>query len=168
VNWDIVSAIGELAGAVAVVLSLVYLGRQVSLSNRLAQAEAWRTPISDLNSLNASFAGYPDFLDALPRLIGGAEPKDLGAREVQVVDIYLISVCNICEQLFREVRDGVLDEGALAEFTGFGVFAFPFVRARWPSLGPRLGRPFAQYVEAKYGLSGPSSMKDEGPRPAAS
>ena len=39
-NWDMVGAIGEIVGALAVVVSLVYLAGQVSMSNRLAQSEA--------------------------------------------------------------------------------------------------------------------------------
>ena len=39
-NWEIVSATGEWAGAIAVVASLLYLARQISLSNRQAQASA--------------------------------------------------------------------------------------------------------------------------------
>jgi len=163
-----VAAVAEIAGAVAVVLSLVYLGRQVSLSNRLAQTEAWRTPISDLNSLNASFAANPTFLDALYRVIDGAEPKDLNANEAKLVDLYLVSVCNIAEQLFREVRDGVLDERALSEFTGMKVFELPFVRASWPAIGRRLGDPFAEYVGATYGLSDVPLKDERGSQPAAS
>jgi hypothetical protein len=32
-------------GVVAVVLALIYLSRQIAMSNRLAQAEAWRSSI---------------------------------------------------------------------------------------------------------------------------
>ena len=39
-NWEIVSATGEWAGAIAVVASLLYLARQISLSNRQSQASA--------------------------------------------------------------------------------------------------------------------------------
>jgi len=42
VNWEMLGALGEIAGAVAVVISLVYLARQIGVSNRLARAEAWR------------------------------------------------------------------------------------------------------------------------------
>ena len=39
-NWEIVSATGEWAGAVAVVASLIYLALQIRLSNQQSQASA--------------------------------------------------------------------------------------------------------------------------------
>ena len=55
-NWEAIAAIGEVVGATAVVVSLVYLATQVLVSNRLARAEAWRVPNSDLNAINATFS----------------------------------------------------------------------------------------------------------------
>jgi len=54
-NWEMLGAVADTAGAIAVVVSLVYLSRQVADTNRLARAEASRAPNSDLNMLNASF-----------------------------------------------------------------------------------------------------------------
>ena len=71
-NWELASAVADLAGAAAVVMSLVYLARQVRMSNRLARAEAYRSPNSDLNSLNATFSTDPIFRAAFRRAIEGA------------------------------------------------------------------------------------------------
>ena len=157
-NWDAIGAIGEIVGAAAVVVSLIYLARQVALSNRLAQAEAWRTPISDLNSLNASFGMDPQFREAIYRVMDGAEPQDLSPEEARIIDLYLISGCNIYEQLFREVSDGVLDERALSEFAGGRMFQSPFVRANWGSMRTRLGPSFVAYVEERFDM--PTSETD--------
>ena len=160
-NWEMIGAIGEIVGAAAVVASLVYLARQVALSNRLAQAEAWRTPISDLNSLNASFGMDPQFREAFYAVLEGAEPRDLSADGAQLMDVYLISVCNMYEQLFREVSDGVLDTRFLSEFVGGSMFQFPFTRATWYSMRQRLGPSFVEYVEKKHDLSAsPDALSD--------
>jgi hypothetical protein len=42
VDWEMVGAFSQVIGTLAVVISLVYLGSQVAMGNRLAQAEAWR------------------------------------------------------------------------------------------------------------------------------
>ena len=60
-NWDMLSAVGELVGVAVVIISLLYLSRQVKMSNQLARAEAPRMPNSDLNMLNASFASSAEF-----------------------------------------------------------------------------------------------------------
>ena len=167
-NWEMIGALGEIAGAGAVVLSLIYLARQVALSNRLAQAEAWRTPISDLNSLNAAFGVDPEFREAIFRIMDGAEPGDLGSDQAQVADLYIISLCNLYEQLFREVSDGVLDQRALTDFSGSALFELPFVRANWGSMRWRLGGPFVEYVEARFHLPDAESNDDDRPAHAAS
>ena len=85
VNWDRISAIGEIAGALAVVASLAYLARQIAFSNRLAQAEAFRSPISDINSLNATFGMDPVYREAVFRVIGGPSPVDLDADQIHLM-----------------------------------------------------------------------------------
>jgi len=72
-NWDIISAVSEFTGVIAVVISLLYVSRQISMSNRLARAEASRTPTSDLNMLNASFGSNQDFRTALRKTIEGQQ-----------------------------------------------------------------------------------------------
>ncbi len=124
-----IGAIGEIAGATAVVASLVYLARQIRFSNRLAQAEAWRSPISDINGLNSTFGLDATFRDAVFRVLDGASPNDLSSDESRLVEIFLISVFNCHEQLFREVSRGVLDQRALSEFAGGFLFKLPFTRA---------------------------------------
>ena len=54
-NWDAIGAVGEIAGAAAVIISLVYLARQMIISNRLAKAEAFRAGSGSLIHLNAAF-----------------------------------------------------------------------------------------------------------------
>nr|MDJ0879585.1 hypothetical protein [Halieaceae bacterium] len=41
-NWDAIGAIAEVLGAVAVLVTLIYLSLQIRLSNRLAEAESQR------------------------------------------------------------------------------------------------------------------------------
>ena len=147
-----IGAIGEIAGALAVVVSLAYLARQIAFSNRLAQAEAFRSPISDINGLNATFGMDPVYREAVFRVIGGASPDDLDSDQVQLVEIYLISVFNCYEQLFREVRRGVLEEKALSEFGGRFLFALPFTLGRWPGMRQRLGPLFVEYIGSSFDM----------------
>ena len=136
-NWDMLSAVSELAGVVAVVMSLLYVSRQISMSNRLARAEASRTPTSDLNMLNASFGPNQDFRTALRKAIEGQERMGFEPEDRVLLDLYLVSVTNIYEHLSREVLEGVLDEQSL-DFGGKGLFELPFYRSSWPILKPFL------------------------------
>ena len=46
-NWEAVSAIGEIVGAMAVLLTLIYLAVQVKQTRKLQQAEAIRVARSE-------------------------------------------------------------------------------------------------------------------------
>jgi hypothetical protein len=150
-NWDMLSAVSEFAGVIAVVISLLYLSRQISMSNRLARAEASRSPTSDLNMLNASFGPNRDFQAALRKAIEGRERPEFKPDDRVLLDLYLVSVTNIYEQLSREVREGVLDEQSL-DFGGNGLFELPFYRTSWPILKPFLSSSFAANFEKRYSL----------------
>jgi hypothetical protein len=150
-NWDMVSAVSEVAGVVAVVISLLYVSRQINMSNRLARAEASRTPTSDLNMLNASFGPSHEFRAALRKAIEGQERSAFGPDDRVLLDLYLVSVTNIYEQLSREVREGLLDEQSL-DFGGKGLFEMPFYRSSWPILKPFLSSSFAADFEKRLAL----------------
>lgn len=58
-NWTMLGAIGELGGAVVVGFTVIYLARQVRLSNQMSKAEAWRSFAGKLVDVNASMASDP-------------------------------------------------------------------------------------------------------------
>ena len=150
-NWDMLSAVGEIVGVALVIISLLYLSRQVKMSNRLARAEASRTPNSDLNMLNASFASNAEFRAALRKAIEGQERPTFEPDDRVLLDLYLVSVTNIYEQLMREVREGILDEEAL-DFGGRGLFELPFYRTSWPIMKPFLSSTFVVDFERRHAL----------------
>jgi hypothetical protein len=91
-NWEIWSTVAEIIGAAAVVVSLIYVSRQISMGNRLARAEAGRTPTSDLNMLNASFGTNKAFRSALRKALEGVERADLDPDARVLLDLYFVSV----------------------------------------------------------------------------
>lgn len=59
-NWEIVSATGEWAGAIAVVASLLYLARQIKLSNQQSQASARYSFLEAYGQANTAISGTKD------------------------------------------------------------------------------------------------------------
>ena len=60
-NGEALGAFAELLGVLVVVLSLVYLARQIAFSDRLAPAEASRSLISDLRrGPDRNYGNAPD------------------------------------------------------------------------------------------------------------
>jgi len=152
VNWTAIGALGEVAGAVAVVLSLLYVGRQVASSNRLMRAEAFRNPNSDLNHLNAAFGTDPVFRSALPLAREAEDRASLPPSDRVVVDLYLLSITNIFEQLVREVNEGILDDAAIESFGAQAIFDLPYYRDSWPFYARALSHSFVAFAEGRFGL----------------
>jgi hypothetical protein len=150
-NWEAIGAVGEVAGAIAVVLSLMYLAHQVRTSNKLARAGAWRQPTSDLNSLNAAFAIDPVFRRALSRAyFEEAERSAFEPDEAMALDLYLVSITNLYEQLFREVREGVLDDRAMKDFGAQNLLKTAYYQSSWEVYRPNFGPSFVEYFESNF------------------
>ncbi len=150
-DWNMLTAIGQLVGAAAVVISLLYLSRQIRSSNRLASAEASRAPNSDLNMLNASFGTDEEFRTAFRRAIQLEDRAAFDPDERVLLDFYFVSLTNLYEQLLREVRAGIISEDAL-DFGARGVFKLPFYRSSWPIYKRFLSESSGRYFEQRYAL----------------
>lgn len=151
-NWEAVSAISEIFSAIAVIVTLIYLARQVAMSNRFAEADAWRSRFSEFTNINAAYGVIPSFHDGMMKLHQGCTKADLKDDEESLVDSFLISTMQIYEQLFREVRAGILDPAALDEFTGESGFHLPYFKEKWPVYRKIILPSFAKFMEEKFSL----------------
>ena len=147
-----IASLSELIGAIGVIVSLLYLARQVSISNRLTRAEAYRSPNSDLNAMNATYSTIPEFNKAMRQVLVGAIRKDISVEERSPMDAYLISVTNVYEQLNREVREGILGPDAYKNFGGRGLFLTPYYRDSWCLYRDYLSENFVGDFEKRFDL----------------
>ena len=151
-NWEIISVVANVIAAIAVVISLIYLGKQVSFSNRLSQAEALRVPSSDQSALNSTFSTIPVFNLALRRVLRGEVRSSFNEEERAVLDAYMISITNLLQQIYREVRIGIVEKDAYSNFTGASFFDSNYYKTSWPLYKHYLNRDFASDLEAEFQL----------------
>ena len=59
-NWDAVGAVGEVVGAIGVIVSLLYLATQIRQSNTLERANAYRDFLEDSSSVFADLYRDPE------------------------------------------------------------------------------------------------------------
>jgi hypothetical protein len=158
-NWEAISAIGQLVSAVGVVVSLVYLGMQVSMSNRLAKAEAWRSRFSEISNLNAAFGVNPNFDRAMIKLYEGKLANDMEVDEISLLNSYMVSYLNVYEQLYREVQADVLKEDAFNEFTS-SIFKQAYFKEAWSSYLSNIFPPgFVAFMQGQFNLVAQSDSK---------
>jgi len=66
-NWIAVAAAGQVAGAVAIFVTLLYLARQIRLSNRQARLDAYRQTMNSLNAWARSLYESAEITDLVIR-----------------------------------------------------------------------------------------------------
>ena len=96
-NWDATGAIGELIGALAVVLSLLYLARQIRHSSKMAEDTAFRDVFTGVTAQFASMAEGPN---AEIILKGLKNFDELSGRERYVFDSHMSGFVTLVESSF--------------------------------------------------------------------
>ena len=122
------------------------------MSNKFAEAEAWRSRFSEFTSLNAAYGVNPVFYHAMMKVHKGALHADLNEDEQALANSFIVSALQIYEQLFREVRSGILDPLALDEFPGHSSFRMSYFREQWRFYREILTSPMVEHLEEKYDL----------------
>jgi hypothetical protein len=82
-------------------------------------------------------------------LFGDDDRADLEDDECVIVDWYIVSVLNIYEQIYREIREGNLKENAISDFAGKSFIHRRYFRSSWGMYKESLGDSFVSYFEAK-------------------
>ena len=54
-NWDAIGAIGEVVGALSVLLTLIYLAKQIKDNSNLLTISAYQTAMDGYNEIAAKF-----------------------------------------------------------------------------------------------------------------
>ena len=107
-NWDAVGAVAELVGAIAVVVSLLYVATQVRESTRQARRDATRELASRISDVSLAVATNPD-LGALI-VQAGVDPSKLSPGDQARFRGLMNSLFRGLEQQFLLRRERALDD----------------------------------------------------------
>jgi hypothetical protein len=88
INWEAVGAIAEIGGALVVIFTLIYLARQIRLSNRIAIANTEIEVRNAFGTINESVYSNPAVAELFVK-VTDPDAKLSPAEEVQVFNIVL-------------------------------------------------------------------------------
>jgi hypothetical protein len=164
VNWEAISAIGQLVGALAVVISLIYLASEVRRNTRASQLAATRSTSDAFNRWSQQIAEHPHLTDVYYR----------GIRDIESLEeADLVRFGFLTNQLFRNVEEmyylqleGHLDprvwrgwEAGIREFSGY-----PGVQAFWRSRSHWFSEEFAKFInQVQQTAKPPRSFREANP-----
>jgi hypothetical protein len=146
-SWEAISAIGQIVGAVAVVISLVYLAVQVRQSTRSARAASFHAVTDSFNQLNTLLA-HDESLAQIFQL-GLQDIGQLNPVQRIRFDFFVLAATRIFETLFYQSRQGVGEQALwkAEEATMRSLLGNPGVRDWWQSNPFRFTPEFRAYVE---------------------
>ena len=118
-NWEAVSAVGEWAGTIIVVITLVYLARQVHL-NTVTNRLAGLTGIADASrEIHFTLAGDRDtarvFLDGI------SNPEKLDEIDRGRFELFMWGVLRQIESFHVQYEQGIIDEPAMKAYARLSV-----------------------------------------------
>jgi len=166
VNWEAISAIGQVVGALAVVISLIYVASEVRRNTNATHLAAMRSMHDAFNRWIQQLGQHPDLAELWTR--GVQDLKSLEGTEITRFIALAHGAFRILEEIYHLQAKGHLEksvwrgwEAAMRDFNGLpGVQAFWRLRSYWFS------DEFVKFIDqvqqtAKPPKSFREAMKDE-------
>ena len=129
-NWEAIAAVGEILGAIAVLITLWYLSVQIRQSNKLAEAATYQSLGETTAAQWFEVARDPEFNVVFWQSLF-AEPDWWEAQETatiqRLVSLYVGHV-RLLETLFLQVELKLLDASALDSLGYSKLGSYPAVR----------------------------------------
>ena len=105
-NWDAIAAVGELLGASAVLITLIYLAVQIRQNTSAVATATYESTMTGFNDINIVVAGNPALASVLDR--GCQNPDSLNTEEVVQFNFLLRCYTNQWWKLFKLYERGSL------------------------------------------------------------
>ena len=147
-NWDAVGAVGEVVGAVAVVLSLIYLAIQVRQNTRTLRRSATADSVAGVRDFNSRLIGDPTMTRIFRRGLEGMDDLDPDDRAQFIV--FIFNLFKTFEDLHYQFTEGGLDPAIWEgwERLGRAYLASAGCRQYWEERRPFFNRKFQTWVDS--------------------
>ena len=105
-NWEIGAAVAEIVGAIAVVISLIYLALQIRAQTSLSRLAAQHEVSKGIREASLLFA-TEDISDLFAR--GNKDYDSMPEAELVRLIVAITNLFRVWEEAFSEARDGHLE-----------------------------------------------------------
>jgi len=163
VNWEAISAIGQIVGAFAVVISLIYVAREIRRNARAERLASMDTVIRWLGELVA----HPHLRELYHRGIHDFE--SLKGADLVGFSMLMDQLFYIYQEMYYQQLEGHLDQRVwdMTEVPLRDINAYPGVQAWWRSRSHWFHEDFAKHVNKRQQTAEPprmyrESMEEEG------
>jgi hypothetical protein len=158
VNWEAISAIGQIIGALAVVISLIYLARQVGSSVRETRLSSMRSTLDFLNRFSQAVAEHADLAELQNR--GFNDFESLEGSDRTRFNAYMHAVFRSVEGAYYQHLDGHSDPRVWRgmEVVLHEINALPGVQAWWRSHSYYFDEAFVTFINQQQQTAKPPKL----------
>jgi len=159
-NWDAIGAIGEVLGAGAVVVSLVYVGIQIRQNTAEMRNVSTQTFIAHRSDANFYIANNTELAKLMST--AGQDYEQLDPHQQFQFKAYCFAFYNQFDFAFHQFRSGRLEEKFWRRMESEipATFALPGVAAWWEQDKVRYTPEFVEFVESQIKEFKPPSDED--------
>ena len=161
-NWEAISAVGQIVGAIGVIISVLYLAHQVRSNARQTRLASMRMMSDAFNQWLNGLAGNPQIGDLYYRAV--RDYSSIQGGDLPRFSALMDHLFRIFEDMYYQKLEGHLD---LRIWRGFeapmrDIVAYPGIQAWWRSRSHWFSREFADFIDGLVRSAGVPSMYREG------
>lgn len=150
-DWGPIAAGAELVGTLAVIVSLVYVARQLRQSNDLARAQALQMISLEIARLYASWSHDDRAMELLHGIMyDGTRRAHMAPGEMMKMSSNLLAIVRIYDAAYRSMQLKIISEADIELMMLPTVFHIPFVVDSWASWRPNLSKDFVGHMETRF------------------
>ena len=160
-NWEATSAIGQIVGAIAVVVSLIYLTREIRRNVRATRLASMRSMSDALNRCIQQLAESPHLSELYYRGIHDVE--SLKGADLVRFSALINQFFRICEEMYYQQLEGHLDPRLWRGFEAImhDIIGYTGVQAWWRSRSHWFSEDFANLVNQLQQTAKPARLYGE-------
>lgn len=162
-NWEAISAIGQIVGALGVIVSVIYLALQVRSNARQTRLASMRTLSGAFNQWLQSIAEIPQVGELYYR--GMRDFASIEGADLPRFSAMMDHMFRIYEDMYYQHLEGHLDPRVWRGFEApmRDIIAYPGAQAWWRGRSHWFSREFADFIEGLARTARPPSLYRERP-----
>lgn len=147
-NWEAISAIGEVVGVLVVIISVIYLATQVRQNTATTRAEATRSFSIEVSRQYATWSTDARNCAIWYKILyEQARRSELPPDEVMSASFSIVARLSLYDAAYRSFKEGILSEKEFLPMMTTRILDLPFTKDSWPIYSKELSPDFVAYME---------------------
>lgn len=150
-NWEAIGAFGEVAGALVVIISVIYLATQVRQNTATTRAEAMRTFSIEMSRQFGEWGADPRSSMLWNKVIyEQVHRSDMSRDDAMSASFLIVSRLSLYDAAYRSYKEGILSEAEFRPMLTTRILTLPFTVDSWPVYRKELSPDFVDYMEKEF------------------